>query len=245
MTGGSRGLGRATAAALVAAGASVVITARASDDLEETAAELGVVALPGDLTEPDDIARIAEACGEIDILVNNAAAKATYTSVLDSDDAQWDEHLGVSLLAPLRLVRALGPGMVARGKGVIITLTSTVAVVPVPLIGAYAVSKRAAEWLSQLIAMELGPAGVRALCVAPGLTGTAVVAHLAEDGQLGNWTDATPAGRIATPDEIAALIVWLASDACSYLTGTTVVADGGNTAGQFHLLARMRGTTLT
>lgn len=242
VTGGSRGIGRAIGSALARAGATVILSARPSAELDLAAQNMGGVAIPGDLRVPQDVEALARRAGDVDILVNNAAAKASYTAVLDSSDHQWEEHLSVSLLGPLRLIRALAPGMVARRRGVIITMTSSASVVPVPLIGPYSVSKRAAEWLTKLVAMELGPSGIRAVCVAPGLTGTDVAEHLANSGQLGNWTDSTPLGRIGSTDEMAELIAWLASDASAYITGTTIVADGGNTAGQFHLMHAMKGT---
>jgi NAD(P)-dependent dehydrogenase (short-subunit alcohol dehydrogenase family) len=244
VTGASRGIGRVIALALAGAGASVVATARASDALEETIALVTAAggkaeAIPADLTDPGEVDALARAVGAVDVLVNNAAAKAAYTSVLGTGDAAWHEHLAVSLLAPVRLIRELAPGMVERRRGVIITLTSSAAVVPVPFIGPYAAAKRAAEWVTRLAAMELGPAGVRAVSVAPGLTSTEVADQLAASGQLGNWLAATPSRRLASPEEIAATIVWAASDAAGYLNGATLVVDGGHTAGEYHLLERM------
>jgi NAD(P)-dependent dehydrogenase (short-subunit alcohol dehydrogenase family) len=244
VTGASRGIGRAISLALAAAGASVVVTARPGGELDKTvglvtAAGGDARSVPADLTSAGEVDALAQAAGPVDVLVNNAAAKAAYASVLGTGDDVWEEHLAVSLLAPVRLIRALAPGMCARRNGVIITFTSSAATVPVPLIGPYATAKRAADWVTRLAAMELGPSGVRAVSIAPGLTATEAADRVAASGQLGNWIETTPAGRVASAEEIAATVAWAVSDEASYLNGATLRVDGGHTTGEYHLLARM------
>lgn len=244
VTGASRGIGQAVAAGLAAAGASVVATARASAELDATVAAINEAGgqascIPADLHDRAAVHRLADEAGEVDVLVHCAAAKAAYSSVLGSEDDDWDSHLTISLLALARLIRRLGPGMAERGKGLIVNFSSSAAVVPVPLIGPYAAAKRAAEWLTRLTAMELGPAGVRAVTIAPGLCATDVSEVLRESGQLENWIATTPAGRIASAQEVAGAVVWLAGDTAGYVSGTTWVIDGGHNAGEYSLFRRM------
>ncbi len=233
VTGASRGIGAATARALDRAGARVALVARSRDDLERTAAELqhDPIVVIGDLDDADAPAEIARqvlaALGSVDVLVNNAAAAARLPTV-DTDAALIDHLLAVNVRAPILLVAALVPSMTERGGGSIINLSSVSALVGTPRRAAYAASKGAMDAATRSLAMELGPSGIRVNSVAPGVVDTALWAtNKAVPGVIEQIEGQTPLGRWANPDDIADVIVFLASDAARFITGETISADGG------------------
>lgn len=233
VTGASRGIGAATALALDAAGARVALTGRSQADLGDVAASLqhDPVVIVGDLrgeSAPTEIAHAAlAALGGVDILVNNAATAARLDTV-DTDAALIDEILAVNVRAPLLLIAALVPFMVEKGAGSIVNLSSVSGVVGTPRRAAYAASKGALDAATRSLAMELGPAGIRVNSVAPGVVDTALWAkNKAIPGVVETIEQQTPMRRWATPDDIADVIVFLASDAARMVTGETISADGG------------------
>jgi gluconate 5-dehydrogenase/3-oxoacyl-[acyl-carrier protein] reductase len=233
VTGASRGIGAATARALDRAGARVALVARSRADLEETASGLehDPVVVVGDLLDrraPIDVGMQAlEALGQVDILVNNAAVAARLDTV-DSDAEAIDAMLAVNIRAPLLLIATVVPSMIERGSGSIINLSSVSALVGTPRRAAYAASKGGLDAATRSMAMELGPAGIRVNSVAPGVVDTALWAkNKTIPGMIEKVEEQTPLGRWAVPDDIADVIVFLASDAARFVTGETITADGG------------------
>ena len=233
VTGASRGIGAAAARALDRAGARVALVARSETPLFEVAGELehDPVVLVGDLAEisaPSAIARRAlNALGHVDVLVNNAAAAARLDTV-DTDATIIDKMLAVNVRAPLLLVASLVPAMIQAGRGSIINLSSVSGLVGTPRRAAYAASKGAIDAATRSLAIELGPSGIRVNSVAPGVVDTALWARNKEiDGVIETIELQTPLRRWATPEDIADVIVFLASDAARFVTGETIAADGG------------------
>jgi len=233
VTGASRGIGAATARALDRAGARVALVARSREQLEAVAGSLAhdPVVVTGDLAPADaplEIARrTVDALGAVDILVNNAAAAARL-SIGDTDAALVDELLAVNVRAPLLLIGALAPGMVERGRGSIINLSSVSGLVGTPRRAAYAASKGAIEAATRSLAIELGPSGIRVNAVAPGVVDTDLWAkNKAIPGVVETIEGQTPLRRWATPDDVADVIVFLASDAARFVTGESICVDGG------------------
>jgi NAD(P)-dependent dehydrogenase (short-subunit alcohol dehydrogenase family) len=233
VTGGSRGIGAATARALDGAGARVALVARGSAALVALAGELHrdpivIVADLGEAVAPAAVARRAlDELGPVDILVNNAAAAARLATV-DTDAAVIDELLAVNVRAPLLLVAALAPSMIERGRGSIINISSVSGLVGTPRRAAYAASKGAIDAATRSLAVELGPSGIRVNSVAPGVVDTALWAkNKAIPGVAETIVGQTPLRRWATPEDIADVIVFLASDAARFVTGETISADGG------------------
>ena len=233
VTGASRGIGAATARALDRAGARVALTGRSARDLDEVATELAhdPVVIAGDLRDPDAPAAIAfralAELGGVDVLVNNAATAARLDTV-DTDAALVDEMLAVNVRAPLLLIGALVPAMTERGEGSIVNLSSVSSVVGTPRRAAYAASKGALDALTRSLAIELGPKGIRVNAVAPGVVDTALWAkNKAIPGVVEGIEQQTPLRRWADAEDIADVIVFLASDAARMITGETISADGG------------------
>jgi NAD(P)-dependent dehydrogenase (short-subunit alcohol dehydrogenase family) len=233
VTGASRGIGAATARALDRAGARLALVARTEAALKALAHELHHEALvvQADLSEPtapSEVARkVLVAFGAVDILVNNAAAAARLPTV-DTDIRVIDELLAVNVRAPLLLVAALVPSMVAHGRGSIINVSSVSGLVGTPNRAAYAASKGALDAATRSLAVELGPSGIRVNAVAPGVVDTALWArNKAIPGVVEAIEAQTALRRWATPEDIADVIAFLASDAARFITGETISADGG------------------
>jgi NAD(P)-dependent dehydrogenase (short-subunit alcohol dehydrogenase family) len=233
VTGASRGIGAATARALDRSGARVALTGRSARDLDEVATELAhdPVVIAGDLRDPDAPAAIAfralAELGGVDVLVNNAATAARLDTV-DTDAALVDEMLAVNVRAPLLLIGALVPAMTERGGGSIVNLSSVSSVVGTPRRAAYAASKGALDAMTRSLAIELGPKGIRVNAVAPGVVDTALWAkNKAIPGVVEGIEQQTPLRRWADAEDIADVIVFLASDAARMITGETISADGG------------------
>lgn len=233
VTGASRGIGAATARALDAAGARVAVSARSASGLEDVAAGLArdPVVLPADLADAGAVTALAHRCatalGHVDLLVNNAAAAARLPTV-DTDADLIDGLLAVNVRAPLLLAAALIPSMAERGGGCIVNVSSVSGLVGTPRRAAYAASKGAIDAATRSLAMELGPLGIRVNSVAPGVVDTALwAANKAVPGVVEAVEALTPLRRWAAPEDVADVIVFLASDAARFVTGEVICADGG------------------
>jgi NAD(P)-dependent dehydrogenase (short-subunit alcohol dehydrogenase family) len=233
VTGASRGIGAAVAAALDRAGARVALSARDAVALARVAGPLhnDPVVLTTDLADADAPARLAAdalaALGGVDVLVNNAAAAARLSTV-DLDAELVDRLYAVNVRAPLLLVTALLPAMLRAGRGSIVNLSSVSGVVGTPRRAAYAATKGALDAATRSLAMELGPQGIRVNSVAPGVVDTDLWArNKAIPGVIEQIEAQTPLRRWSVPDDIADVVVFLASDAARFVTGETLCADGG------------------
>lgn len=232
VTGAGGGIGMAVARAFAAEGARVVLLDREGGALPQLAAELGgdAVAMTCDLSQPDEIAAAAaavEADGGADVLVNNAAVlrPAPLAAVSQAD---WSQMLAVNLTGCLLAAQAFGRGMLERGRGALVHVSSIAASQPQPASGAYSPSKAALTMLSRQLAAEWGPRGVRSNCVSPGLVETPMSAKFYADADVRARREAmVPLRRIATPADMADVALFLASDRAAYVTGQEIVVDGG------------------
>jgi NAD(P)-dependent dehydrogenase (short-subunit alcohol dehydrogenase family) len=243
VTGATGGIGGETAKLLAAAGAHVVVTGRDAErgaNVVKAITEQGGTARfePADLADPGSLRALIEAVGEVDILVNNAAIFPMGPTISPDgaddgsafDTASFDAVFAANVRAPYQLTAAFAPGMVARGSGAIVNVSSMAARIGMAGLPLYSATKAALESLTRTWAAELSPAGVRVNTVAPGPTRTdMVLATMGEEG-AGQVGATTPLGRLATPREIAEVILFLVSDRAAYLTGATIAADGGRTA---------------
>jgi dehydrogenase/reductase SDR family protein 4 len=236
VTGGSRGIGKAVAAAFAREGAHVFICGRKQDSLDAVAQELGERVIPHacHVGKAEDIERLASAAearfGRIDILVNNAATNIAQGPCLTFDDAQFDKMVEVNLKSVYRLIRRVGPGMCERGRGSIINIASIAGIKPQFESLLYSMTKAALIMMTKSYAIELGPKGVRVNAIAPGLIQTQLSEFFWKDeARLAHHVERQPIRHLGQPEEIAAFAVLMASGKASYLTGQTVVVDGGYT----------------
>ena len=232
VTGASGGIGRATAVALAAQGATLILTGRREDALQETAAACGsatclvITANLGDAESEAAMLAAAEvAAGQIDILVNNAGLTRDSLSMRMKDE-DFGAVLDVNLTATFRLCRGAMKGMMKRRWGRIINVVSVVGFMGNPGQANYAASKAGIVGMTKSMAKELGSRGITANCVAPGYVETAMTADLPEK-VISEQIAMVPAGRMGRPEEIAAAVVFLASDEAGYMSGATLHVNGG------------------
>jgi NAD(P)-dependent dehydrogenase (short-subunit alcohol dehydrogenase family) len=240
VTGSSRGIGRAIAEAFAAGGAHVIISSRKPEACEAVALEINALGqgratpIPANIGIKSDVQQLVEkariAMGSIDILVCNAATNPYYGSMLGITDEQFDKILRNNLISTHWLATLVAPAMIERGQGSIILVSSIGGLRGSPVIGAYNISKAADFQLARNLAVELGPRNIRVNCIAPGLIRTDFSRALWEDeGNLARALSGTPLARIGEPEEVAGAAVFLASEASRYVTGQTLVVDGGMT----------------
>ncbi len=238
VTGGSRGIGRATALAFAQAGANVAVTSRKLPDLEQVAAEirglgrrsLAVAAHVGRMDQLQGIIdSVVKEFGTLDILVNNAGVSPLMTPAIDLEERAWDVIMNLNLKGLFFLSQAAARVMKAHGGGSIINVSSADAYKPEFHVGAYSISKAAIVMVSKVFALELAPWKIRVNTVAPGAIRTRTLeAKFAEvPGMEEQVSKNRPLGRIGEPDDVAGIMLYLASDASSYATGQTFVVDGG------------------
>ena len=240
VTGASRGIGRSIALGLAQAGAHVALTARKQPDLDAVAHEiagLGRRALPlaGHMARRPDIDRLFETTrrefGRLDILVNNAATNPVFGPLMEIEEEAWDKIMALNVKGYLFAAQRAAKPMLAAGKGAIVNVSSTGGLRASPGLGAYSVSKAAVIMLTRVLAKELAPFGVRVNAIAPALVETRFSEALWKTPELlETYLRTTPMGRTAQPEEMAGAVVYLCSDAASYVTGEVLVLDGGHLA---------------
>ncbi len=238
VTGASRGIGRAIALALGAAGADVACCARSMDQAEKTADEIrrhgtraGGFRL--DVTRAAEIdaavREVGTTLGPVDILVNNAGITLEKKTV-EVTDEEWERVLATNLTSMFRLARAVAPVMMARAGGKIINIGSMYGALGVPRYAAYCASKAAVEALTRCLGAEWARHGIQVNCLAPGYMNTDIPREaLADEKKRALFLSKVPARRIGEPEEVGPLVVYLASAASDFMTGQTVYLDGGQT----------------
>jgi NAD(P)-dependent dehydrogenase (short-subunit alcohol dehydrogenase family) len=242
VTGSSRGIGRAIAERMAEHGAQVVISSRkaeacaqAADAINEASARKAAIPIAANISSKDELRRLVDeahrAFGRIDVLVCNAASNPYYGPMAGITDEQFRKILDNNVIANNWLIQMAAPGMIERRDGSIMIVSSIGGLKGSTVIGAYNISKAADFQLARNLAVEWGPHNVRVNCIAPGLIKTDFARALWENPKtLQAVTATTPLRRIGEPDEIAGAAVYLASKAGSFVTGQTIVVDGGATA---------------
>jgi len=229
VTGATAGIGRAIALELAREGAEVIVHGRNAErgaktvnDIENAGGKARFIA--ADLSNTDDVRRLAAEAGQVDVLVNNAGVYK-FAPTFETDDADFDFHFDTNVRAPYILVQQLVPGMIDRGHGSVVNISTIAASTPAAGAGIYGASKAAVDLLTKLWADEFGVSGVRVNAVAPGpveTDGTADLGELIEG--LGRTTALQ---RLGEPDEIARAVAFVASPAASYVNGAVLQVGGG------------------
>jgi NAD(P)-dependent dehydrogenase (short-subunit alcohol dehydrogenase family) len=240
ITGASRGIGRAIAAGFAARGARVALNARGAEALDEAVGELRAagheaLAVPGHAAKPEDAARLVDATlerfGRIDVLVNNAATNVAYGPLMEVDPEAVRKTFETNVFGPLALTRAVVERDMGDRGGAIVNVVSAAGLRAKPGMGVYGASKAATSFLTRSLARELAPLGIRANAIAPAVIRTAFAAALTEgETERAEAEHAAALGRIGEPDEVVGAALYLAGEAASYVTGHTLVVDGGTMA---------------
>jgi glucose 1-dehydrogenase len=238
VTGGNSGIGKAVVLGLAEAGANIVIDyvadEQATEDLEKQVVALGdqAIGVEADVSKIEDLERLigaaVKAFGRLDIMVNNAGVE-TRTSILDTTEAQYEKVMAINLKSAFFGTQLAAKQMIAQGGGGrIINITSVHEDWPMPGNTPYCLSKGGMRMLTRTAGVELGPYGVTVVGVGPGAVATPINTSTMNDPEkMATLDKAIPLGRMAEPEEIGAVVAFLASDGAKYLTATTVFADGG------------------
>lgn len=239
ITGSSRGIGRAIAASMAAAGAKVVISSRKLEACEAVRDELRAagheaIAVACNVGRAEEletlVARTMQEWGRVDVLVANAAVNPHYGSLSSITEDAWNKIFASNVTANLLLANRVLPQMADRGGGSLIFLSSVAAFLGTAVIGAYAVSKAAEAQLARNLAVEWGRKGIRVNAIAPGVIATDFARALWEDPKARKRIEGSNClGRLGQPEDVAGLAVFLASDASRFITGQTWLVDGGAT----------------
>lgn len=237
VTGGSRGIGQAIAEGYAEMGAKVVLASRKAEALEEVrkgieSAGGEACVVPTHMGDMEGIGRLVKETmdryGTIDILVNNAATNPIFCGTGDVQEAAFEKIMEVNVKGLFFLTQQVGKVMCDKGSGAVINVSSEAAFCPTPFLGVYSISKSAVNMLTKVFAQEWGPKGVRVNAIAPGLVKT----HFSEalwgnEAILQAALNSIPLGRMAEPEEMVGLAIFLASDASKYMTGQVILIDGG------------------
>ena len=240
VTGGGSGIGRATASKFSKAGAKVVIGDIAENDGEETCALIRqhggeVFFSKGDVSRATEVEAMVEAAvfryGRLDYACNNAGIEGETVLLADVSEESWDKTLGINLKGVWLCLKYEIPQMIQQGRGAIVNIASTMGHVAHRGITPYVASKHGVIGLTKAAALEYAQANIRVNAVCPGVTNTTLVARTTREFPevMQQLNDQTPMGRICQPEEIADAVLWLCSDAASFITGQAVTVDGGFT----------------
>jgi dehydrogenase/reductase SDR family protein 4 len=234
VTGASRGIGRSIAEVFAREGAKVVLAGRKQETLDKVAQAIGPNARPVacHVGKADQLQNLVDSTmhefGRIDILVNNAATNIAQGPCLEMDEGQFDKMVEVNLKSTFRLVKLVAPGMCKRGSGSIINIASIAGLRPQLHSFLYSMTKAALIMMTKSYAVELGPMGVRVNAIAPGLIQTVLSEYYWKDEERrSKQLDAQPVKHLGQPIEIAEIALTLASERSSYMTGQTLIVDGG------------------
>ncbi len=238
ITGASRGIGEATAIGLAQAGADLAIASRKLPDLEKVAEEIKktgrkcvpVAAHVGKTEEINNLVkRVLEEFGKIDILVNNAATNPSMAAAIDIDERAWDSIMNLNLKGLFFLSQAVARVMKGKGGGKIINVASVAGITP-DILPVYSISKAGVIMATKVMAQQWAPYNIRVNAIAPGLTKTRFSEALWKNPDILQMAmSRTPMARPAEPEEMVGAIIYLASDASSYVTGQVIAVDGGST----------------
>lgn len=238
VTGGTSGIGTAIVERLLADGASVVFTGRSEERGREIAASTGATFVRADARDANDVTRslreTAEALGGLDLLVLNAGVIHA-APLAETTDEAWDSLVETNLIAQYRYAREGLPLLREAGGGTIVVISSDAGVWAAPEVAAYSVTKRALNWLVQMLAIEAGPAGICVNAVCPGATAPGMATTTQGRGDELD-TDAwlrPPVGRVGRPEDVAATVAFLASGNAAFVNGALLLVDGGMRAGYF------------
>jgi len=237
VSGGSRGIGQAIAELLAAHGAHVVVSSRRAEGVEESAAAIrgqggSAEAAVCHAGKTDDIDRLVKQVtdqhGRLDILVNNAAANPYFGPILETDPSAADKTIEVNMRGYFHFTKQVGAYMRDHGGGSIVNIASVNGVRPAPWQGIYSITKAAVINMTQAFARECAPNNIRVNAVLPGLTDTKFASAITKNEKvLKNVLPLIPMGRVAQPEEIAPAVLFLVSDAATYVTGVCLPVDGG------------------
>jgi NAD(P)-dependent dehydrogenase (short-subunit alcohol dehydrogenase family) len=238
VTGASRGIGRSIAIGLAQSGADVIIASRKIADLEKVAEEIKktgrkCLAIPAHIGRIEEISNLVEKAiaefGKIDILINNAATNPTMAPAIDIDDRAWDSIMNLNLKGLFFLSQSVAKIMRAQGGGKIINVASIAGITP-DILPVYSISKAAVIMATKVMAQQWAVFNIRVNAIAPGLTKTKFSEALWKNQDILNIAmSRTPLGRPAEPEEMVGAVIFLASDASSYVTGQVLAIDGGMT----------------
>jgi NAD(P)-dependent dehydrogenase (short-subunit alcohol dehydrogenase family) len=236
ITGGSRGIGKAIGLEFARAGADIVVASRKLDACEETAGEIEklgrrALAVAAHTGKTEQLERLADEAlghfGKIDILVNNAGTNPHFGGTIDIEKAAWDKTFDVNLNGVFFLTQFVFDKCMRDHGGVVINMASVAGLRPAPMTGAYCVTKAALIMLTQVLAAELGIYNVRVNAIAPGFIKTDMSKAVWSSDIFQEQVKAIPIPRLGETDDIVGAALYLASDASSFMTGETVVIDGG------------------
>ncbi len=241
VTGASRGIGQAMAEVYAANGAKVVLASRKQDGLDAVAAgirEAGGEALPvaahtGSQEAVDAlVARATEAYGGIDIVVNNAATNPHFGPILTSEESHWDKTFDVNVKGYFRVVKACVASMQRRGGGKVISMASVAGKTPQPGMGLYCITKAGVLMLTEVLAVELAALNIQVNAIIPGFVKTKFSSAIWNNPAIHEAVlKSIPQRRMAEPEELTGLALFLASDASNFVTGASFVIDGGQLVG--------------